>query len=194
MKIIFIASIFYLSCIIPSYASGFGWYVSSFDWNDFTKQIKILNNKKTEEQKNILADQIIDAMIPRSEDQTQKVPFSFLSIEESPMNSLEFYWEESLLYANKELTKKGIINNYFTRFNTSKSSIILPKEIINHSFSPYFFVLSPKDIQKFYNQLKMLSSNTTYPKDYKPDLLHMEGVLLKNSVNGERGLVFFGHD
>lgn len=194
MKVILITLMFYLGSLTPSYASGFGWYVCSFDWGDFKKQLKILDNKKYKEQKSILAGQIMSAMIPRSDEQIKKVSFSFLSIEESHMNGLEFYWEESLFYANKELTKKGIINNYFTRFKTSKSSIYLPAEIIDKSFSPYFFVLSPKDIKKFYNQLKKLSSNTSYPKDYKPDLLHIEGVLLKNSVKGERGLVFFGHD
>jgi len=176
------------------YATGFGWYASSFDWEDFVKQLKVLESETSKEQSHKLAELITMEITARYGVPEKKPPFSFLSIEESPMSSLEFYWEEALLYANKELIKKGNLNNYFSRFNTGKSSIPLPKQISNNYYAPAFFILSPEDIKKFYNQLKELSSKSAYPENYSSYLLHLEGVLLKNSVSGERGLVFFGHD
>lgn len=190
---IFIFTI-YIGCLTSVNATGFGWYVSSFDWKDFIEKLQVLESETSKEQSDKLADLIITEITARYGIPEKKPTFSFLSVDESPMSSLEFYWEESLLYANNELIKKGYPNNYFTRFNTRKSSIPLPKQISDNYYAPAFFILSPEDIKKFYNQLKELSSKSAYPKSYTPYLLHLEGVLLKNSVSGERGLVFFGHD
>lgn len=194
MKKILITVLIYIFSLTSSYASGFGWYVSSFDWGNFSEQLEILDGEKIKEKKDEMANLIIDEITARRTLQERKKSFSFYSVPESPMTSIEFYWPDALSYANETLIKKGKTNNYFTHFSTGKSSIDLPKGTINNYYDPAFFILSPKDVSKFYSQLAKLSENTSHPDQYKPYLLHLEGVLLKNSVGNERGLVFFGND
>ena len=177
------------------FATGFGWYVSSFNWSTFKKDIakedflSKIKSPLTSSQRQENLDMYIWDLATKPRMNNTKT--DNLVIEESPMSDIEMYWADPLEYANKMLRKKGLWKNYFIYFREGKPyRVICPDWKMG--FSPYF-VLSPSDVKIFYRQINSLNK-AKYPQEYREVLLHLEGVLLKTSASNDRGLVFFGHD
>jgi len=176
------------------FATGYGWYVSSFNWNTFKEEINKQDffsneSKLTLYKRQNKLDEYIWALATEPRIHTLKT--NSLVIEESPMSSLEMYWPDALRHGNIALVKKGVVDNYFNYFSEGWPYKIISKDW-RDAFDPYF-VLSPSEVKKFYKQISKLNKNK-YPDKYKDFLIHLEGVLLKTSADENRALVFFGHD
>ncbi|RYY02119.1 MAG: hypothetical protein EOO53_13845 [Gammaproteobacteria bacterium] len=200
MKVFSFLSIVLASLIsFNAHASGYGWYVNSFDLKEFTKwkqQVDAKNNfareyfgpslQKTAELKSI--EMVLNTLAyPTPESNTLKVN------EESPKR-LEYYWADSLHYAYK--VSNGELKTFFSLFENGRSLWFFhaPSECEFWGYcADTYFVLSYDEIVKFHAELSKLNKSVKHPADHADYLIHIESVLQKAEVE-HRGLFFWGHD
>ena len=169
-------------------ASGYGWYVSSFDWRKFSEwktetesKVQIHRQFENEEERRDhetdLTSLVYRIMVIAAEDGGND-PFV---IDESPWN-MEFYWPKALEYAYKKSDKDTKI--FFSYFESGRDLWgLVPvgecrdggKKHWGYCMGAYV-VLSPNEVEEFHNDLQKFNSRTKHPEEYQRYLMHLEGV------------------
>jgi hypothetical protein len=180
-----------------AFPSGFGWYVSSFDWSDFQRLSPRLETIAGEQSKadRIPLDnphrygaliQILNVRMGAS----SPVPL----VDESPIDN-EFYWPDALRYAS-QVQEKRRIKSFFALFSKGRS--LWPStesEACGKAFYCYdsYVILSPDEVAAFQKEVVALNSKTRHPDDYVDYLDDIE-ILLTKVSREHRALFFQGHD
>lgn len=190
-------------------ASGFGWYVCSVEWMDFAETAQGLREEA--------ADLLGESDKPKLRAYLQLQADSQIvdhceGTSEGP-SSAEFYSRDLAAYALGVQTSAGVENSYFRFFKDPPDFIAIEKRGSRHFIDPVYFVLSPEQVKGFHDEVVALNRRE-HPRTYRSLLKHLEAVLLKtmhdnwdwantnDSIekvgndfgNGERGLIFYGHD
>lgn len=178
-------------------ASGYGWYVSSFEWRDYQRESAFLENKAqaiAKEERNayplsIYRTRVLYQLMRSGPGHSPLVPL----VDESPVSN-EFYWADALRYAAEHQEKAGI-KTLFKLFASGRPLWALPGSAACKSYAclDAYVILSPDEVKAFHAELVRFNGNTHHPEDYEVYLLHLEGVLRKASAE-ERALFFHGND
>lgn len=190
-------------------ASGFGWYACSVEWKDFAETVQGLR----EEAAHLLGETNqpkLRAYLQLQAD--SEIVNQCEGTSEGP-TSAEFYSRDLVAYALGIQSSAGVANSYFRFFKNPPDSIVIEKREARDFIDPIYFALSPGEVKEFHNEVVTLNQRE-HPRAYRSLLKHLEAVLLKtmndnwewsysnNSIqeisnelgNGERGLIFYGHD
>jgi hypothetical protein len=177
-----------LSLAPAAYASGYGWYVKSFDCPQFKTRVKEV------EMSGLAGPADVDRVI--FEWMGGRSSADLMIVDESPAD-LEFYWPDALAYAAK--LDSGSKPNFFLLFEGGRPYSRAAgkcqgfwKDAWGYCMDAYF-VLSPAEVAAFRDQLGKLNRAHQHPEDFRDYLLHLEGVLTKAAA-AKRGLYFAGHD
>ncbi len=192
-----------------AFASGFGWYVCSVEWDGFKKTVQGLREE---------ADELLTgANTPRLREYLQLQADSAIVQEcegtsEGPI-SAEFYSVDLARYALSVQERAGIKHSFFEFFLNPPDVIAIKKRDTRPWIDPVYFALSPDQIRAFHAEVVALNE-LKHSKQYRSLLRHLEAVLLKTTNenwdwsdpsdsngdvvaeygNGEHGLIFYGHD
>ncbi len=200
-----------LLAILPgaANASGFGWYVCSVEWADFTETVQGLREEA--------ADLLGESDKPKLRAYLQLQADSQIvdhceGISEGP-SSAEFYSRDLTAYALGVQASAGVKDSYFRFFKNPPDLIAIEKRGTRHFIDPIYFALSPEQVKGFHDEVATMNRRE-HPRAYRSLLKHLEAVLLKTMHddwgwantnesaqeigdkfgNGERGLIFYGHD
>jgi hypothetical protein len=176
-------------CLTPAaFASGYGWYVKSFDWPRFTIRMNEV------EKSGLSSPEAVDRVIFQWMNGRDSADLRIA--DESP-EELEFYWPDALAYAAKldggrkaELLMLFEGGRPYGRAASKCQSAW--KDAWGYCMDAYF-VLSPKEVSAFHQQVAALNRVHRHPDDFRDYLVHLEGVLAK-AASDKRGLYFAGHD
>jgi hypothetical protein len=172
----------------PAFASGYGWYVKSFDWQQM--QTRVIEVEKSGFAVPGTVDRVIFEWMQGRDSVDLKI------VDESP-DELEFYWPDALAYAARLDSKRK--RNWFLLFEGGrpygKPAAVCQtsaKDTWGYCMDAYF-VLSPKEVAAFHDQVAESNAAHQHPEEFRDYLLHLEGVL-ERAASQKRGLYFAGHD
>lgn len=184
--------------VLPVHASGYGWYVRSFDWERYQEAArgfdKTAKKLAAEDRfKNTIDMHKDDAFDNLMYDAYQT--YSILKMREESPERDEYYWPDALRYAAELQKKKGIKKTYFSLFASGRPMWTWPDccDCSDYYCPGAYFVLSPHEVKAFAAEVTALNANVVHPDDYRAYLLHLQGVLLKAMADYDRGLYFEGH-
>lgn len=200
-------------------ASGYGWYVKSFDWKAYeASEVKIRGAYLQIARSQVPQVNSADAR-PRMREMPAEmatrmafygcctadsngpaihVPPSIKASEESLPG--EFLWSNALRYAAKLESRSGAVPNYFDFFGFGRSYVdgrALKQCTYGDDVWGYCsgatFILSPDEIAAFDDRVVRLNASVRHPRSFGPYLIDLEKVLHKYR-DGRHGLLFEGHD
>jgi hypothetical protein len=178
-------------------ASGYGWYVSSFEWSDYQRESAQIEKKAqaiAKEERNayplsIYRTRVLFQLMRSGPGTSPLVP----TVDESPVSN-EFYWADALRYAAEHQEKAGI-KTLFRLFASGRPLWALPgsAECKSYECLDAYVILTPDEVKAFHAEVARFNANAHHPEDYEVYLLHLEGVLRKASAE-DRALFSHGND
>lgn len=194
-------------------ASGYGWYVESFDWESYEKAKPTIQGRYAQLAKKAFPAETRETHLEVAKnmafggccegwsEEMAKLPLRagpLLAVKDESPQHLEFYWPEALRYASRKNAQAGAKPNYFLYFRYGRSYLTgRPIPTCGGYDWGYCLgatiILSPDEVKEFHGQVAALNSTIKHPANYRDYLIHLEQMLARNA-NGKRGLHFEGHD
>jgi hypothetical protein len=207
MRIFFLA--FCLLALLASagraQAIGFGWYVCSVEWRKVDKTIDglreatqhLIATADSPALRRHLQGEIDDEIVDLCEEYGR---------DESPAG-VDFYDTGFAEYVADLQRRRGTKDSFFTRFANPPYPYAVRPESPRPMIHPVYFVLSPAEVRALHAEVVALNAGE-HPPEHAQLLLQMQGMLMKvmhdnwgpptalasEYGNGERGLIFYGHD
>lgn len=203
--VLLLVATFFLLRSGDSHASGFGWYVCSMPLNTLQESAERIR-KEAESQLARSDNGSLRAHLQDEADERILDECEESGSDESP-RGFDFYSPDFIAYAESYQQRKGVKGTLFTRFRKPPEFFGIEARPPRPMMYPVYFVLSPKEVQELHEEVATMNRDT-HPPEHAHVLRQLEGMLyktindlwfspntgVKEGDNGERVLIFHGHD